>query len=595
MSDDALTAGVFLGVEGGRRNPGEKAEGAAVAPRAELPGDLALGDPVNWAAMSHRELFAAVHQNNEPTKGHELSREWGDVAGELEEVTSDFADSVRRSESGWQGEAAEAARTHLLELARRGAELAETVRGVGERVSEESTVVERAKAAMPEPLNFDFDGFLRQAFTEGGLAAFTVASSAIAPMANESNSRHQQAVDVMTRMESESRQVDASTPAFAEEQTTARSVQAASGGSGGAAQEAAAFADSRAREGLTESAQAASFDAPTKQISIKEAQSAQASAAQAQAEGLQPGASVAGVGAGTAESASPSTQTQKLPVLDTSAAGNTPSQPFTTESASASAPPVSPQVPSMGGQETPNASRAMAFGGTAHSFQDAQARTAAFSQSASGERSTGWQGTLPRGAAKRFGETERGGKNVSRPPTEEETRERMAEFELPERGSSLAERDAAGLRSEAEPPVIPPVPQLSAESGAGMPPGGMPGGLGAGAAGGGAGGAGALGAVGGGAGAVSGNPTPLQPGGSSSAAPLPNQSGAAIPPPASTGAAGAGNAAGGAYGGMPMGAGRQGGNEAERQSSKYLKDQEIVEVPQPSSPKVLGEKFKKKQ
>ena len=75
-------------------------EQAARSETEKTPGDRALGEPVQWAAMRHGELFRAVHDNNEPGRAHARGRQWTELAGEVEEASSALQDAVRGSKAG---------------------------------------------------------------------------------------------------------------------------------------------------------------------------------------------------------------------------------------------------------------------------------------------------------------------------------------------------------------------------------------------------------------------------------------------------------------------------------------------------------------
>ena len=72
--------------------------------------DLVLTDTQNWASRSHRELYEAVHNNNDPGQTGEIGSEWGQFGTELTEAARLINERVAASESGWTGDAADAAR-----------------------------------------------------------------------------------------------------------------------------------------------------------------------------------------------------------------------------------------------------------------------------------------------------------------------------------------------------------------------------------------------------------------------------------------------------------------------------------------------------
>ncbi|NKE64048.1 hypothetical protein FXN61_48090 [Lentzea sp. PSKA42] len=53
---------------------------------SEIENVPVLTDPQNWASRSHQELYAAVHNNNDPGQAGQISSEWGKYGSELTEA-----------------------------------------------------------------------------------------------------------------------------------------------------------------------------------------------------------------------------------------------------------------------------------------------------------------------------------------------------------------------------------------------------------------------------------------------------------------------------------------------------------------------------
>jgi hypothetical protein len=210
--------------------------------------DLVLTDAQNWASRSHRELYEAVHNNNDPGQTGEIGSEWGQFGAELTESARLINERVAVSESGWTGEAADAARFAIKGLADWVTHTAETAVEVGKRVQDQSQIMENARASMPEPVEFDWDQ-ATGAFTAGGIAGFAASATDMQAANDKARASHEHAVTVMSTMENESRAVDQTTPRFTapfnpvtgrtEEPPAmmmrALSVEVGSGGGGGAA------------------------------------------------------------------------------------------------------------------------------------------------------------------------------------------------------------------------------------------------------------------------------------------------------------------------------------------------------------------------
>ncbi|RAS66875.1 PPE-repeat protein [Lentzea atacamensis] len=180
---------------------------------SEFENKPVLTDPQNWAARSHQELYAAVHNNNDPGQAGQISSEWGKYGSELTEAARTINAVITASESKWTGAAAEAAREAMKKLGTWVDETARTAVEVGNKVAEQGRVMENARAQMPAPIQFDWNK-AAAALSQPGTPAFVLASADIAAANNASRAAHDQAVSVMTNMENSSRQIDTSVPVF---------------------------------------------------------------------------------------------------------------------------------------------------------------------------------------------------------------------------------------------------------------------------------------------------------------------------------------------------------------------------------------------
>ncbi|GGU57669.1 PPE domain-containing protein [Lentzea flava] len=180
---------------------------------SEIENKPVLTDPQNWASRSHQELYAAVHNNNDPGQAGQISSEWGKYGAELTEAARTINAVITASESKWTGAAAEAARDAMKKLGDWVDETARTAVEVGNKVAEQGRVMENARAQMPAPVQFDWNK-AAAALSQPGTPAFVLAAADIAVANAASRAAHEQAVTVMTDMENNSRQIDTSTPTF---------------------------------------------------------------------------------------------------------------------------------------------------------------------------------------------------------------------------------------------------------------------------------------------------------------------------------------------------------------------------------------------
>jgi PPE family len=180
---------------------------------SEFENKPVLTDPQNWASRSHEELYAAVHNNNDPGQAGQISSDWGAYGSELTEAARLINAAITSSESKWTGGAAEAARDAMKKLGDWVDETARTAVDVGTKVAEQTRVMESARAQMPTPVQFDWNK-AAAALSQPGTPAFVLAAADIAVANAASRAAHDQAINVMTAMENNSRQIDTSTPSF---------------------------------------------------------------------------------------------------------------------------------------------------------------------------------------------------------------------------------------------------------------------------------------------------------------------------------------------------------------------------------------------
>ena len=180
---------------------------------SEIENKPVLTDPQNWASRSHPELYAAVHNNNDPGQAGQISSDWSKYGAELTEASRTINAVITASESKWTGGAAEAARAAMKKLGDWVDETARTAVEVGNKVADQGRVMEAARAQMPAPVQFDWNK-AAAALSQPGTPAFVLASVDIAVANAASRAAHDQAVNVMATMENNSRQIDSSVPTF---------------------------------------------------------------------------------------------------------------------------------------------------------------------------------------------------------------------------------------------------------------------------------------------------------------------------------------------------------------------------------------------
>ncbi|MDA3644675.1 PPE domain-containing protein [Saccharopolyspora indica] len=181
-----------------------------------LGQDVVLTETQNWASRSHDELYMAVHNNNDPGRVGQLADEWKSLSSDIDESSQRMSEQLRSTESGWQGEAADAARSAIQQLADWNSDAGATAGTLSERIGTQGRIMEVAKAEMPEPVKGkeNLAATLVGTYTAGDLAGFMQATADLQVHEAKAADSHERAVQVMTWMEDESRNIDKDTPSF---------------------------------------------------------------------------------------------------------------------------------------------------------------------------------------------------------------------------------------------------------------------------------------------------------------------------------------------------------------------------------------------
>ncbi|MEV8443527.1 hypothetical protein AB0425_39655 [Actinosynnema sp. NPDC051121] len=168
----------------------------------------------NWAAYDHRTLYESVHVDNDPGQAGVLAQEWLEFGVEMADSAQLMRECLTAGEEGWQGEAAESSRDAIRTLADWSEVAGLTAAVLGQRVGGQAQIMAEARAAMPEPVDFDWQAILRDGFAAGGMAGLLVGLVDMKAKSDQASSAHQQAVLVMARMEEQSLAVDSALPWF---------------------------------------------------------------------------------------------------------------------------------------------------------------------------------------------------------------------------------------------------------------------------------------------------------------------------------------------------------------------------------------------
>jgi hypothetical protein len=189
---------------------------AMVADLIGLTGaDPVLTESHNWAGYSHQALYEGVHDQNDPGAAAQLAAEWATTSAGMLDASLSMIGIVKGSADGWEGEAAEATRKALGGLADWGANTAAISLRISKRLSEQAEIMAEAKAAMPEPVQFDVAAEVAKVNSQPTMAGFVQSLNDFHAGHARMTVAHDEAVAVMAWMEERSRSVDQAIPVFA--------------------------------------------------------------------------------------------------------------------------------------------------------------------------------------------------------------------------------------------------------------------------------------------------------------------------------------------------------------------------------------------
>ncbi|QIZ34177.1 PPE domain-containing protein [Saccharopolyspora sp. ASAGF58] len=177
----------------------------------EKPG--ALGN-THYLSFEHKEMDRFVKENFDPTAVHDIGRVY---FGHGEKFL-DFADQIKqaaaKTQETWQGEAGDAMRAHVTQLADHMSHSGSAAQLTANQVGMQAEAGERARNSMPEVIEFDMKQELKNYFSDPN--PFTAISRAndIVEKQEKSQAAHQEAAQVMSTMETDFGQAAAQTPAF---------------------------------------------------------------------------------------------------------------------------------------------------------------------------------------------------------------------------------------------------------------------------------------------------------------------------------------------------------------------------------------------
>ncbi|MFD2491651.1 PPE domain-containing protein [Amycolatopsis jiangsuensis] len=147
--------------------------------------------------MSHAALAAQVLDGNDPAAAGSAGARWTELSGRLRESIGSLTALSAGSRESWQGEAGDAMRTVLARAAGWLGETSAMSTVVGDAVTGQAEVAARARAEMPEPVEFDPATMIRSAAASGNVLELAGLSFEMDVRREAAEAARQKAIDVL--------------------------------------------------------------------------------------------------------------------------------------------------------------------------------------------------------------------------------------------------------------------------------------------------------------------------------------------------------------------------------------------------------------
>lgn len=167
----------------------------------------------NYLSYDHAELKSYV----EPINAADItaySDTYHDLHKLLQRLSEDLREAVTKSQSGWEGEAADSAHGYFTSLADWSESNSQNAHIASDIIAAESSAASTAKNSMPEPIPFNLEKEM-EGWGANPFTAHEQISQAIDKM-EESRAEHEKAVQVMTQYDADLQEAGNKQPVFAE-------------------------------------------------------------------------------------------------------------------------------------------------------------------------------------------------------------------------------------------------------------------------------------------------------------------------------------------------------------------------------------------
>jgi len=180
---------------------------------AASQGRPAPSPSMNPGASSH-ETLKAMTDAAQPAGAQAVADEWARMAAGFDEAATLFERATQRSEGGWRGEAAEAMRAQLGQVAAWSRQTGAHYQAAAEAIGSQAEAANTAKTTMPPPVPYDPAAMIRQAAASGNISELAALPALMYDQKQKRDAAHEEAVRVVAERDRTFGQSAAAIPVF---------------------------------------------------------------------------------------------------------------------------------------------------------------------------------------------------------------------------------------------------------------------------------------------------------------------------------------------------------------------------------------------
>lgn len=168
---------------------------------------------MNPQAQSH-EALKAMTDAADPAAAQAVADGWTELGTGFTEAADLFRRTMADSEAGWTGEAADAMRARLAEVARWSEQTGEQYRAAGAAITDQVGAADTAKTTMPPPVPYNPAQMIRDARESGNIFELAALPHQLYAQKQRHDAAHEQAAEIVANRDRTFASAAGGVPAF---------------------------------------------------------------------------------------------------------------------------------------------------------------------------------------------------------------------------------------------------------------------------------------------------------------------------------------------------------------------------------------------